>query len=635
MKFFLEQCLCSVIKATLNIEAEIFVVDNNSSDDSKMFFREKFKAVKFLWNEKNYGFAKANNEALSLSAGKYILFLNPDTIVPEDCFTKCISFLELHPDAGALGVQMIDGSGKFLKESKRSFPSPITSLYKLSGLTKLFPRSKTFSKYYLGHLDEKQNNEVDVLAGAFIMAPEKIIKSLGGFDESFFMYGEDIDLSFRIQKAGYKNFYFAETTIIHFKGESTKKGGINYVRMFYKAMSIFVEKHYGGSKAGILNFFMQSAILFRAVVSGTRRFIRWIGMPVFDAAAILLSFWMVKLFWNTYVKQKVDYSPNMLIIAFPIFTLIFLAASYFSGLYDNGYKPSRLNRAAIAAIVVLLAGYSLLPESLRFSRGILLFGSLMAYGLIALQREVLVNFKILESDKSDGQGYTIIAGAHKEYTWVYETMQRYGMEEKILGRVAVKGGDEINAIGNIEQVIQLINMYPVKEIILCEGELSFKKLIELTKIMPRHVKRMFHALCSESIIGSESKNIAGKYVTPYSNFKLGNLVIRRNKQRADRIISLFFMISFPVHLLLQKSPGRFFRNTSEVFFKHKTWVGYAKACKDLPYLNPGVLTVTGVPDFMNTLPEESLLSADTWYAANYTFWHDIQLLWKNYKFLSA
>jgi GT2 family glycosyltransferase len=636
VKFFLEQCLCSVIKAVQNIEAEIFVADNNSSDGSREFLEIKFSAVKFLWNQSNYGFAKANNEALFLARGKYILFLNPDTIVPEDCFEKCISFFESHPEAGALGVHMIDGSGKFLKESKRSFPSPLTSLYKMSGLTKLFPRSKAFARYYLGDLDENQNHEVDVLAGAFIMTPREIIKKLGGFDESFFMYAEDIDLSFRIQKSGYKNFYFPETSIIHFKGESTKKGGLNYVRMFYKAMSTFVKKHYGGSQASLFNFLMQSAILLRAFISGMGRFIKWVGMPVVDAAVILLSFWLVKFFWNTYIKQDVDYSPNMLLIAFPVFTLIFLAASFFSGLYDNGYKQSRLNRSAIAAIVVLLAGYSLLPESLRFSRGILVFGSVVAYIFISLLRWLLVNFKMLESDKSNGRGQTLVVAAPVEYALVHEIMLHSGLHEKILGRVAVDGeSEEKNTIGNVQQISKLINMYPVKEVILCEGKLSFKELIELVKKVPRHVRIMLHSLCSESIVGSESKNIAGRYVSPYLNFKLASIVNKRNKQLADIIISIIFVISFPIHLLLQKKPARFFRNVSEIFLMKKTWIGYAKALKNLPHLKPGVLSVTGVPHFMNSLPEENLIAADTWYAANYSVWHDVQLLWKNYEFLSA
>ena len=147
---------------------------------------------------------------------EYILFLNPDTIVPEDCFQKCIRFFDTHPDAGAIGVKMLDGSGKFLKESKRAFPSPLTSLYKLFGLSKFFPHSKTFSKYHLGHLDENKNNEVDVLAGAFMMIKKEVLDKIGSFDEIFFMYGEDVDLSYRIQKAGYKNYYFADSKYYSF-----------------------------------------------------------------------------------------------------------------------------------------------------------------------------------------------------------------------------------------------------------------------------------------------------------------------------------------------------------------------------------------------------------------------------------
>ncbi len=181
---------------------------------------------------------------------------------------------------------MIDGSGRFLKESKRSFPSPVTSLFKLSGLANLFPRSKLFASYYLGHLDESKTNEADVLAGAFMMVKKKIFNELGGFDESFFMYGEDIDLSYRIQKAGYKNYYFADSTIIHFKGESTKKTSLNYVRVFYKAMSIFVKKHYG-SEATFFKIMIQGAIYLSACISATARFASWGVMNVTDAAISL------------------------------------------------------------------------------------------------------------------------------------------------------------------------------------------------------------------------------------------------------------------------------------------------------------------------------------------------------------
>ena len=222
VKYFLEQCLLSVIKAMKNIDGEIIVIDNNSDDDSFLFFQNSFSEVHFIWNKTNNGFAKANNQALKIAKGDNILFLNPDTIIPEDCFEKCIAFIS--QNNCALGIKMLDGSGNFLKESKRAFPSPATSLFKLFGLAKLFPHSKIFGKYHLGYLSENENHEVDVLAGAFMMIPKNILNTVGSFDEDFFMYGEDIDLSFRIQKAGFKNFYFSESSIIHFKGESTKKG---------------------------------------------------------------------------------------------------------------------------------------------------------------------------------------------------------------------------------------------------------------------------------------------------------------------------------------------------------------------------------------------------------------------------
>lgn len=250
-----------------NIDGEIIVIDNNSSDGSFDFFQNRFPSVTFLWNTTNPGFAKANNQALKIAKGEFILFLNPDTIISEDCLEKSIDFIRSNNNEVALGIKMVDGSGNFLKESKRAFPSPITSFYKLSGLSKLFPRSKTFAKYHLGNLSKNQNQEVDVLAGAFMLIPKKILEKTGGFDEQFFMYGEDIDLSYRIQKAGFTNYYFAESTIIHFKGESTKKGSLNYVKIFYKAMSIFVKKHYGTQKAGLYSLFLHPAIFIRGSLS--------------------------------------------------------------------------------------------------------------------------------------------------------------------------------------------------------------------------------------------------------------------------------------------------------------------------------------------------------------------------------
>ncbi|MEZ4985741.1 MAG: glycosyltransferase family 2 protein [Saprospiraceae bacterium] len=228
VRYFLEQALLSVRKAIRAIDAEVFVVDNNSVDDSVAVVREKFPEVKLIANADNPGFSIANNQAIRQSKGQYVLLLNPDTVVEEDTFEKCIAFMDAHPEAGAVGVRMIDGAGKFLPESKRGFPSPWVAFAKSFGLSALFPTSRLFNHYHLGYLNEMETHEIEVLAGAFMFMRRAALDKAGLLDEAFFMYGEDIDLSYRIVLAGYKNYYLPETSIIHYKGESTKKGSLNY-----------------------------------------------------------------------------------------------------------------------------------------------------------------------------------------------------------------------------------------------------------------------------------------------------------------------------------------------------------------------------------------------------------------------
>jgi len=267
VKYFLEQCLFSVLPAIDAIDAEVIVVDNHSTDGSIEYLQPLFPSVQFIKNTTNIGFGKANNLGFQQSKGEYILFLNPDTLVPEDCFTKCIQFLEKKPEAGALGIRMLDGTAAFLPESKRSFPDTTTAFLKLTSLSSLFPRSKFFNRYALGHLNEKENHIVDVLAGAFMLFKRSVLEKTGGFDEAFFMYGEDIDLSYRCKLSGYDNWYFSETCIIHFKGESAKQGSLNYVKMFYQAMIIFVNKHYHGRGSGVFRIFLNTGIAVRGLFS--------------------------------------------------------------------------------------------------------------------------------------------------------------------------------------------------------------------------------------------------------------------------------------------------------------------------------------------------------------------------------
>jgi GT2 family glycosyltransferase len=271
---YLEQCLNSVIEASLNNLTEIIVVDNNSADDSVKMLKEKFPQVYLIENEANKGFSVANNQAIKVAKGEYLLLLNPDTVVEEDTFEKIISFMDAHLDAGALGVKMLNGEGVFLPESKRGLPTLPVAFYKLSGLSKLFPTSQLFGKYHLGFLDENKTHQVDVLAGAFMLIRKSILDKVGLLDETFFMYGEDVDLSYRITLSGYKNYYFPETKIIHYKGKSTNKNDIDYVINFYKAMLIFAKKHFSKSNKILFFLFIYPGVYIQIVIAALPRLLR-------------------------------------------------------------------------------------------------------------------------------------------------------------------------------------------------------------------------------------------------------------------------------------------------------------------------------------------------------------------------
>jgi GT2 family glycosyltransferase len=269
VKYFLEQCLLSVRMAVAGIEAEVFVVDNHSADGSVDYLRPKFPDVIFIENTENLGFAVANNQAIRQCRGEYVLLLNPDTILGEESIRTLCFFLDEHPGAGGIGVKMIDGHGIFLPESKRSFPSPWVSFCKIFGLSKLFPASKYFARYSLPYLSPNKEHKVEVLAGAFMMLRHEALDKAGLFDEEFFMYGEDVDLSYRLVLNGYSNYYIPER-VLHYKGESTKRDDIRFVKNFYGAMLIFYKKYYPRSSR-LMSFFIRLAIGLRAFAATLSR----------------------------------------------------------------------------------------------------------------------------------------------------------------------------------------------------------------------------------------------------------------------------------------------------------------------------------------------------------------------------
>ena len=263
VKHYLEQCIDSIEKAGQNITHEIIVADNNSSDGSIPYLKARFPQVTYIENKENLGFAKANNQAIRIAKGEYIMLLNPDTILGESALQDCITFMDSHPSAGAAGVRMLKSDGKFALESRRGIPTPFTSMCKMTGLCTLFPKSKTFGKYYMQYLDENKASEIEIISGACMFIRRSTLEQSGLLDEDFFMYGEDIDLSFRLLKTGKTNHYIP-TRILHYKGESTEKTSYRYVYVFYQAMLIFFRKHYSHYSI-LLSLPIKTAIYTKAV----------------------------------------------------------------------------------------------------------------------------------------------------------------------------------------------------------------------------------------------------------------------------------------------------------------------------------------------------------------------------------
>jgi len=424
VRYFLEQALLSVERAVAGLDAEVWVVDNNSADSSVEMVRERFPWVKLIANQDNPGFSIANNQAIRQSAGDHVLLLNPDTVVEENTFQRCLAFMQDHPDCGGLGVRMIDGRGQFLPESKRGLPTPWVAFTKAFGLARLFPRSRKFGHYHLGYLPEDQTHEVEVLAGAFMWMRRTTLDDVGLLDETFFMYGEDIDLSYRILKGGYKNYYYP--------------GSLNYVRVFYQAMIIFSQKHFAGSQGRFLVWMMQLAIYVRAGMTVVANLWRAFRFPLLEGAGIYLGLRLLKSLWANYHFGDPDYfSEQVDYVHFPAYTVFWLGSIFLNGGYDRPFALGRTLRSMAVGTLALFAIYGLLPESLRPSRALLLLGAAWAVCWILLVRGAAHLFQFGDLKfRSRGEDRLLIVGSAGEAERTLSLLQRAGAARNYLGRIA-------------------------------------------------------------------------------------------------------------------------------------------------------------------------------------------------------
>ena len=480
VRYFLEQCLISVRRASENLDCEVFVVDNNSTDGSCSMVSREFPEMVLIMNNENRGFSAANNQALKSASGRYILLLNPDTIVEENTFKSCISFMDNHPDAGATGVRMINGKGKLLPESKRALPTPRTAFFKMSGLSFLFPKSRFFNRYYLGHLDSLQTTKADIISGAFMFLRSDAVRKTGLLDEEFFMYGEDVDYSYRLQKAGYNNYYFPGAKIIHYKGESTRKENLNTVVNFYRAMLIFVRKHFSNGSMKGFTHFIQAAIFLSAGISLLRKFFRRALLPLFDGAVIYLAYRFATVMWASHkYGEGYQYPAIFTDFIIPGYTLIMLLAIYLL----SGYKlPSRIIDAIkglLTGSLFILVVYALLPLNLRFSRAIIIIGGLLASLAVSSYRLLVSLLRAgITENTSAGSRKTVIVSDQQGFSRVLDLLSSTGARNIIAGRVSIIEDDLTGEVlGNLPQLKEVLRVNRIREVIFTTRDMNASQII--------------------------------------------------------------------------------------------------------------------------------------------------------------
>jgi O-antigen biosynthesis protein len=636
VRHFLEQCLHSVLKAANTLEAEVFVVDNNSVDGSCPMIREKFPGVILIENKQNTGFSVANNQAINISQGEYILLLNPDTVVEEDTFRKVLDFMDHHPDAGGLGVKMIDGKGRFLPESKRGLPTPWVAFYKIFGLSRLFPRSKQFGKYHLSYLDKNETHQVDVLCGAFMLLRKEALVKTGLLDETFFMYGEDIDLSYRITQAGYKNYYFAGTTIIHYKGESTKKGSINYVKMFYNAMLIFSGKHFSSGNYRFLSLLIHLAIYFRAFIAIVQRIIRRIYLPVLDFLLIFAGLLILVPLWEMIMFEPGHFPEIFFRWIIPAYIAAWLLGVQASGGYGKPVSLLRVGRGLLWGTLAILLAYSLIDEDYRFSRALIIIGALWAILILPLLRLFFSRLRIKGFELDiEQQKRVAIAGHPEEVKRIRDLLHLTPVNPLVIGSISVDADNpDENHLGHVGQIREIIRINGIEEIIFSAESLSSGEIIRtMLDLSALDVSYKIAPPESFSIIGSNSIHTAGDLYLMDVN-AISRKPNRRKKRLLDLLIAGTILLTVPVTIWFFRNKNQLLSNVMNVLGKQLTWVGYipdASAEAHLPVLPQGVIHQGYM--FRQAPPPAQIRQLNILYARDYRVLNDIVLVSRNWRHL--
>ena len=640
VKEFLQNLIHSIEKASSTITKEIIVIDNASDDGSVDFIKEKFPYVKLIANQKNLGFGKANNIGLKEVHGKYILLINPDTIVAEDTFERIIQFFENNSSAGLAGCKILNPDGSLQLACRRSFPGPWTSFTKVTGLSTLFPNSKIFARYNLSYLDENKTYEVDAISGSFMMMRKEVYEKVGGFDEQFFMYGEDLDFCYRVQKAGFKVYYVHSTQIIHYKGESTKRSSLDETKVFYSAMHLFVKKHLSSSL--LVSLILRTAIVVRSAFA-------FLGVRKLVILSVILDFIFFDLCLFAAENLYHNFStwsgfPDFAIpIVYTIPALIQILVSFAIG----NYKKDRLSVSkTILSILIslpILTSLTFFFKDFAFSRAIVLITYAFLFIILSAWRIAFkIIFKTGLSDDNLKEKRTLIVGLEESAILIGKKIKKKKTERRsVIGLIGFSNkniGDKIESfevIGTDQNIKRVIREHKINEIIFSSGELSYNKMMEIVgKCREENVEF--------KIVGSNLDFIVGKTaVTMLDDMPVIELNYNISLPQM-RFIKILFDYSIVVPSLFLIYPFIFFKSKLA-----KTQSDFTKFVLGFPKVLNGKASLVG-PAFSESEKDnflgktgltgywyieiedtEELEKMNFYYAKNQNIWLDIEILAKS------
>ena len=619
VKYFLRQCIQSILNSQCTIDYEIIVVDNASDDGSVEMLEVFFQDVKVIANKDNVGFSKANNQGFDIAESEYVLILNPDTILQEDTLQVCYDYMEGHKDVGTVGVRMLDGKGQFLPESKRGFPTPLNAIWKMLRISTLFPKSTFFNGYYLGHIGELETSEVDVLTGAFMYVRKKILDEVRGFDEDYFMYGEDIELSYQIGAQGHKIVYLPTTSIIHFKGESTKKTSVKYLKSFYGAMGIYANKR-NSNNGSVWKLILQIGIVFSAIAFIIKQLLGKIIRPVMDVVVLYGVGKILQRLWGLiYFNDPQYYKDTTVDISLIGLISILVFVYYLFGQYDKRHNIKHLGYGFLIGALAMFSIYSLLPVELRFSRLVILLLAVVSPFVLYITRRI---FNLIAQKRSAFNLYDNkrigVVGSPESCMAVDKIADNYSTTQQLVGHIT--DADSKDSLGRLEELEEVVVSRNINEIIFCSKDLNSDYIFQSMAKMGSKVSYKIANDDNKSILGSDSKDKAGEWYALDIAYKINQPFHIRIKRLFDIGMCVLFVILCPLFLIFSPQRGLIYSNYFSVFLGRKTWVGYYQSdaqLADLPKIKKAALE-------LNPKSASQHHATNLYYARNYSVWLEIE-----------